>query len=351
MLWPGCIYFELTSFTEGYFFDMIDMIKVDIEGVNHKEAIMSEKIQETGTNSDNQTGIEKALEKLSILFQCADEHCAPPQYLPLTPVRVQSASVYASKLGGVPYLPKEMEYPKVLEGYAKGKPLRLLAQLNFSALPHVEGFPQKGILQIFAGYDGDDSYGYDDVDQTYPNGFRIVYHETVLEDQTKLLTEEEMPQFSDIEAFQYPFTGEFLLEASTCGLSSARFVDDCFIEAAVDCYEQLFGDNVTAENVAKWWRALEEEPVLCEAVYAMRCPQSTEPGTQIGGYPFFTQGDPRAYDRSTRKYDVLLFQLNSGGTCGDEIMWGDCGIANFFISAADLAACDFSHVMYTWDCG
>ena len=85
MLWRVCIYF-----------DMIDMINVDIEGVNHKEAIMSEKIQETGTNSDNQTGIEKALEKLSILFQCADEHCAPPLYLPLTPVRVQSASVYAS---------------------------------------------------------------------------------------------------------------------------------------------------------------------------------------------------------------------------------------------------------------
>lgn len=108
----------------------------------------------------------------------------------------------------------------------------------------------------------------------------------------------------------------------------------------MDCYEQLFGDNVTAENVAKWWRALEKEPVLCEAAYAMRCPQSR-----------FSHRGLRAYDRSTRKYDVLLFQLNSGGTCGDEIMWGDCGIANFFISAADLAACDFSRVMYTWDCG
>ena len=34
MLWFVCIYFELTPFTEEYFFDMIDMIRVNIEGVN-----------------------------------------------------------------------------------------------------------------------------------------------------------------------------------------------------------------------------------------------------------------------------------------------------------------------------
>ena len=81
----------------------------------------------------------------------------------------------------------------------------------------------------------------------------------------------------------------------------------------------------------------------------MCCPQG-ERGTRIGGYPFCTQGDPRAHDSSTRKLDTLLFQLDSEGRGDDEILWSDCGIANFFISAADLAKCDFAQVMYTWDC-
>ena len=33
-----------------------------------------------------------------------------------------------------------------------------------------------------------------------------------------------------------------------------------------------------------------------------------------------------------------------------EIMWGDSGVANFFIQEKDLAAEDFSDVLYNWDC-
>ena len=315
-----------------------------------------EEIQQA-MRSGQQLCSQEAIDKLEVLLQYTDVHCTPPQYLPLTPVRVQSASVYASKLGGIPYLPKDMEYPKVLEGYTKGKPLRLLAQLNFSALPHVEGFPQKGILQIFAGYEGDTMYGYDDVDQTYPNGFRVIYHENILEDPAMLLSADEMPDFGSMENCSYPFTGEFLLEAGACGLSSTspaydhflEAIHHCCIQAAVTCYDDLFGDTITPENVAAWWKILERNGALCEAVYAMCCPQG-ERGTRIGGYPFCTQGDPRAHDSSTRKLDTLLFQLDSEGRGDDEILWSDCGIANFFISAADLAKCDFSQVMYTWDC-
>ena len=34
----------------------------------------------------------------------------------------------------------------------------------------------------------------------------------------------------------------------------------------------------------------------------------------------------------------------------DEIIWGDCGVANFFINQKDLENCDFSKVLYNWDC-
>ncbi|MFR6587725.1 MAG: DUF1963 domain-containing protein [Ruminococcus sp.] len=33
-----------------------------------------------------------------------------------------------------------------------------------------------------------------------------------------------------------------------------------------------------------------------------------------------------------------------------EIMWGDSGICNFFIHSEALRNCDFSEVLYNWDC-
>ena len=32
------------------------------------------------------------------------------------------------------------------------------------------------------------------------------------------------------------------------------------------------------------------------------------------------------------------------------ILWGDCGVANFFIPRANLERLDFSQVLYNWDC-
>ncbi|MEE1943747.1 DUF1963 domain-containing protein [Pedobacter sp. KR3-3] len=43
---------------------------------------------------------------------------------------------------------------------------------------------------------------------------------------------------------------------------------------------------------------------------------------------------------------LLLFQLDSD----EHIMWGDTGVANFFIDPTDLANKDFSKVPYHWDC-
>ena len=34
----------------------------------------------------------------------------------------------------------------------------------------------------------------------------------------------------------------------------------------------------------------------------------------------------------------------------DIVMWGDVGVANFFIKKEDLERMDFSDVFYTWDC-
>ena len=69
-------------------------------------------------------------------------------------------------------------------------------------------------------------------------------------------------------------------------------------------------------------------------------------GSHVGGYPYFTQSDPREYEAAYQKCDTVLLQIDTD----DEIMWGDSGVANFFIPAEDLAKKDFSRVLYNWDC-
>ena len=71
-------------------------------------------------------------------------------------------------------------------------------------------------------------------------------------------------------------------------------------------------------------------------------------GHKIGGYPAFTQEDPREEDTS---YDFLMLQLDSEfGDGKDRILWGDAGICNFFINSEKLKNLDFSDVIYNWEC-
>ena len=69
----------------------------------------------------------------------------------------------------------------------------------------------------------------------------------------------------------------------------------------------------------------------------------------MGGYPYFTQTDPREYSAAYAD-DVLLLQLDSDAENGVEMLWGDVGVCNFFIHPQDLAKRDFSKVLYNWDC-
>ncbi len=76
---------------------------------------------------------------------------------------------WESKLGGDPYLEIGMEYPKT----SNGEYLRLLAQINFEEVPHLESFPQKGILQFYIL--ADDVYGLALQDQCIQDTFRVIY--------------------------------------------------------------------------------------------------------------------------------------------------------------------------------
>lgn len=58
---------------------------------------------------------------------------------------------WESKVGGYPYLPKGMDYPKDEEA---DRFLMFLGQMNCADVPEVEGFnfPKQGLLQFYTGY-------------------------------------------------------------------------------------------------------------------------------------------------------------------------------------------------------
>lgn len=230
----------------------------------------------------------------------------------------EGLTLWQSKVGGDPYLPKGADYPRHPAGHA----LTLLAQINFAEVPKLPDFPEKGILQFFI--DGtDDVYGLDYDNPSVQKGFRIVYYADVSENIDDLVTDFS-PYAVTVHEYGLPFTGQYAMAFA--------------LREQLVSMEDFHFDAITA------WEWNEE-------VYDLYHQDASSNGHRIGGYPCFTQDDPRGYDETLQDY-VLLFQLDSDwGEYEDKIMWGDAGVGNFFIRPDDLKKLDFSKVMYTWDCG
>lgn len=298
--------------------------------------------------ADDETAVSSDTKKrLSALMVEMNKRMLTSTQLKLNPVR-RTSSVNSSKLGGTPYFPRTMEYPRVKTGECAGEPLFFLAQLNFAELPHIEGFPEKGILQFFAGSESDDVVGVDFDDGTNQNGFRVFYHSEPFLEEGQLLSASEIPVPSE-EHYGFPFKGEFALEVGQPEQVSLSSSDYRFERILVDSYNAVFGTNF--DNV--WYYRqngiCKADEGLIEELYKV-CESDSAEGTKLGGFPYFTQDDPRGGYQDRGDFSVLLFQLDSSGDGEDEIIWGDCGVANFFISEKDLAALDFTKVLYNWDC-
>lgn len=259
-------------------------------------------------------------------------------------------SIFDSKLGGTPYFPKSAEYPKGKDGYYKDKPLRLLVQLNFNNLPHIEEFPEQGILQIFIACEDDFLYGFgsNDADSMNQNGYRVIIHKDIITDTSKLLSDDDIPYesfCSDEDAF--PFKEEFILKPEIPDKCFATPDDFRFTKALVSSC-----NDIEEDKISDWY---EIDNDIIDKFYE-RVPDGF---VFIGGYPIFTQGDPRENNTSLQNFDRVLFELesikgekiNKWGGHDYDIIWGDAGTGAFLISSENLKACDFSSVIYNYDCG
>lgn len=223
---------------------------------------------------------------------------------------------FKTKIGGIPYWPESMKnkYPNNAVLYA---------QINFAELPHLEGYPSKGILQFFT-----DEWiwlGSHSVQYTF-------YHDNVDTQSPQMEIANTTCNMKDDEA---PFEGVFYLKS--CALTSM-------------CMQQendgeLYNFNDIMMPIVKKHLGLDIERLydlpskhykyLADKIYTHGW------GNRIGGYPNFTQNDV-----ADQKYNTLLLQTDTG----NGIMWGDMGISNIFINNIALSKNDFSDVYYNWDC-
>lgn len=239
-------------------------------------------------------------------------------YIAMTPKK-EKGKVSQSKFGGIPYFPKEMDYPHDEHGV----PMFLLAQINFEEVPNLELYPKTGILQFFVPFD-DDAYGIDFDDLTHQQNFRVIYHPTILPIE-ELVGDFSFLQHPDED--KLPFSHEMTLSFQ---------VKEEYISQSDFRFEQLLGEKIDLEEVVDGIELYEH--------YADHISSS---GHKIGGYAYFTQMDVR--DSSTyQNHKHLLFQMDSDDE--NDIMWGDVGVANFFIREEDLKKLNFDNVLYTWDC-
>ena len=241
-------------------------------------------------------------------------------------------SITGSKIGGKPYWPAGTEYPTDQQG----KPMLMVMQINCAEAGLKAPLPEQGMLQWFISLDQELMYGcrgnYDD----QGTGFRIIYHETIDENEA---LQAAVPTHDQVGERLSPVKREVAIDAvpeeTVMGVSDGRF-------------NRLFEEVATGESTGRaWYQDLDNNDCL----YLERNMGMKRPCHQMLGYPVYTQDEAR---RDLKTYDVLLFQLDSQFSTVDRkelVMWGDMGSGFIFINREDLEARDFSRAYYCWDCG
>lgn len=221
------------------------------------------------------------------------------------------------RLGGPVWLAEWQDWP-----YSpQGQPMEFLAQLDFAALPALPGFPGTGVVQVFLPTD-DDLMGMNPDDPaastvavlSRPNGAGTVRRENLAATERHA----RVAALSD----KASLAGVPLVPKLT---TMPMQLDQWQVDA------RLHGHH-RREGFEDW------EDLLDEIV----APPNAH---HVGGYPGFVQYDFRAEGRHD-DYDICLLHLTSD----DHVQWGDVGEANLLIRAEDVAAGDFSRVIFWWDC-
>ena len=255
--------------------------------------------------------------------------------------KADDLSLEESKFGGFPFVPLGGAIPT----NAEGNQLALLAQINCAQLPENNMYPSDGWLQIWCLED--EMYGFcSDTIQPETNQ-KVLYIPAGTQGEP----------LERVVAMYQPYGNEecplwFINEQGaiwgmrlsfTHGQQGITYSDGRFRDLFLDRWNKRYPEQAV-EN----FYDLPDE--IFENVVDIH--DGSDCAHQLGGYPYFTQYDPRYERDSTEltKYTEVLFQIDSQFDTKWDMCWGDAGVRNFFISREDLEALDFSDVLYNFDC-
>ena len=252
--------------------------------------------------------------------------------------------ITSSKFGGTFYLPKNAQIPTNIED----EQLTFLAQINCKELPENNIYPKEGIVQFWI-YGGSQQLGADFMDFDSINNNknkRVVYYPTIEE----YYSEEEInslyqPKGLDGKVLTplqngAPFALSFKVEKQPITVIDYSFNS---------LFNSAWNEKFPSLKIEEEWPEIEELNINVFNILEKELTELAN-GTQIGGYGYFTQWDPRSDDH-LNDYNVVLLQIDTDyGADEYTIMWGDGGIGNFFIQEDKLKQLDFSSVLYNWDC-
>ena len=260
-----------------------------------------------------------------------------------TTVSPEPLPVTSSKFGGVPYLPEGVDAPT----NTHGDPLGMIAQINCAELPDNDVYPKTGIVQFWLNLK-DDQWGMNFDNPIAQDNTRVTYYPEVGAPDTKAA----LPQidWEDVGWPIYPENVELALSFEVIQQGDVILSEE-FFDTFVEQWNSLYPDQTIEE--------LDELDDLSDELVTDFLDDFTE-FHKIGGKPIFVQNDPRDFEDNLKNYTVDLLTIVSGDVHDPrggedsrniEIMWGDMGTANWLITPEQLAACDFSQVLFEWSCG
>lgn len=255
--------------------------------------------------------------------------------------KVDDLSLEESKFGGFPFVPLGGAIPT----NAEGSQLALLAQINCAQLPENNMYPSDGWLQIWCLED--EMYGFcSDTIQPETNQ-KVLYIPAGTQGEPLERVEAMYQPYGDEECPLWFVDDQGAIWGMrlsfTHGQQGITYSDGRFRDLFLDRWNKRYPEQAV-EN----FYDLPDE--IFENVVDIH--DGPDCAHQLGGYPYFTQYDPRFEYRSSEatKYTELLFQIDSQFDTKWDLCWGDAGVRNFFISRENLEALDFSDLLYNFDC-
>lgn len=236
----------------------------------------------------------------------------------------KTPTIFDSKFGGLPYWPNNEEYPTD----ENGEPFIMIAQINLRDIYFDNSLPKEGILQFFVT--NDDLYGLGRTDL-------VRYHKTidysVTEEDLELRGIYSNEDCEDAKDLPFDYEAGIRFNTVTSYVSPNCYDYDSVVRNILekDLHEEVAETRIYLHFNSPEYNYLVEDGY--DSNFAHR----------MFGHPDFTQGDVREGETDRK---LLLFQMNSE----QGIMWGDSGIANYFISEKDLEEENFSNVLFNWDC-